>query len=75
MTAVVVPQLSLSMEEAKVSRWLVEDGEAVAAVNLAAHRTMASLDDLVARTGPLMQRTAAEISTQLGYRSPGRSVT
>ena len=50
-------------------------GEAVAAVNLAAHRTMASLDDLVARTGPQMQRTAAEISTQLGYRSPGKSVT
>ena len=44
-------------------------GEAVAAVNLAAHRTMASLDDLVARIGPLMQRTAAEISAQLGYRS------
>jgi IclR family pca regulon transcriptional regulator len=44
-------------------------GEAVAAVNLAAHRAMASLDDLVARIGPLMQRTAAEISAQLGYRS------
>lgn len=44
-------------------------GEAVAAINLAAHRTMASLDDLVARLGPVMQRTAAEISTQLGYRS------
>ncbi len=43
-------------------------GEAVAAVNLAAHRTMVSLDDLVARLGPLMQRTAAEISAQLGYR-------
>lgn len=34
MTAVLVPQLSLSMEEAKVSRWLVEDGEAVAAGQL-----------------------------------------
>ncbi len=45
------------------------DGETVAAVNLAAHRAMASLDDLVARLGPLMQRTAAEISAQLGYRS------
>jgi IclR family transcriptional regulator, pca regulon regulatory protein len=45
------------------------DGEAVAAVNLAAHRAMASLDDLVARLGPIMQRTAAEISAQLGYRS------
>ena len=44
------------------------NGEAVAAVNLAAHRAMASLDDLVARLGPIMQRTAAEISAQLGYR-------
>jgi pyruvate dehydrogenase E2 component (dihydrolipoyllysine-residue acetyltransferase) len=33
-TAVTVPQLSISMEEAKVSRWLVEDGEAVAAGQL-----------------------------------------
>jgi len=49
---------------------LAAGGEAAAAVNLAAHRTMASLDDLVARIGPLMQRTAAEISAQLGYRSP-----
>lgn len=31
MTAVIVPQLSLSMEEATVSRWLVNDGDAVAA--------------------------------------------
>lgn len=31
MTAVVVPQLSISMEEAKVSRWLVDDGDTVAA--------------------------------------------
>ena len=51
---------------------LAASGEAVAAVNLAAHRTMASLDDLVARIGPFMQRTAAEISAQLGYRSPER---
>ncbi len=43
-------------------------GEAVAAVNLAAHRAMAPLDDLVERVGPVMQRTAAEISAQLGYR-------
>ena len=34
MTAVIVPQLSISMEEAKVSRWLVEDGDAVAAGQL-----------------------------------------
>ena len=44
-------------------------GEAVAALNLAAHRTMASLEDLIARLGPIMQRTAAQISSQLGYRS------
>ena len=30
MSAVLVPQLSLSMEDAKVSRWLVEHGETVA---------------------------------------------
>jgi IclR family pca regulon transcriptional regulator len=48
---------------------LAASGEAVAAVNLAAHRTMASLDDLVARTGPVMKRTAGAISAQLGYRS------
>jgi len=51
---------------------IAADGAAVAAVNLAAHRTMASLDDLVARIGPLMQRTAAEISAQLGYRPDSR---
>ena len=34
MTAVIVPQLSISMEEAKVSRWLVEDGDTVAAGQL-----------------------------------------
>jgi pyruvate dehydrogenase E2 component (dihydrolipoamide acetyltransferase) len=30
-TAVIVPQLSISMEEAKVSRWLVDDGTVVTA--------------------------------------------
>jgi IclR family transcriptional regulator, pca regulon regulatory protein len=53
---------------------IAADGAAVAAVNLAAHRTMASLDDLVARIGPVMQRTAAEISAQLGYRPAPRGV-
>jgi pyruvate dehydrogenase E2 component (dihydrolipoamide acetyltransferase) len=31
MTAITVPQLSISMEDAKVGRWLVEDGAAVSA--------------------------------------------
>ena len=47
---------------------LAASGEAVAAVNLAAHSAMASIDDLVERLGPTMQRAAAEISAQLGYR-------
>jgi pyruvate dehydrogenase E2 component (dihydrolipoamide acetyltransferase) len=34
MTAVTVPQLSISMEDAKVGRWLVDDGDAVAAGQL-----------------------------------------
>ena len=33
---------------------------------------MVSLDDLIAREGPILQRTAAGISAQLGYRvTPG----
>ena len=43
-------------------------GGAVAAINLAAHRTMVSMDDLVARLGPVLQRTAAAISIGLGFR-------
>jgi IclR family pca regulon transcriptional regulator len=42
--------------------------EVVAAINLAAHRTMASMDDLVGRLGPALRRTADEISARLGYR-------
>jgi IclR family pca regulon transcriptional regulator len=43
-------------------------GEVVAAINLAAHRTMASMDDLVVRLGPALKRAADEISARLGYR-------
>jgi IclR family pca regulon transcriptional regulator len=43
-------------------------GEVVAAINLAAHRTMASMDDLVGRLSPALKRTADEISARLGYR-------
>jgi IclR family pca regulon transcriptional regulator len=49
---------------------LSASGEAVAAVNLAAHRTMVSIDDLVERLGPTMRHAAGEISAQLGYRAP-----
>jgi IclR family pca regulon transcriptional regulator len=43
-------------------------GTAVAAINLAVHRSMVSLDDLVHRLSPSLLRTAAEISGRIGYR-------
>ena len=44
-------------------------GVAVAAVNLAVHRSMVSLDDLVHRLSPPLLHAAAEISRRIGYRS------
>ena len=43
-------------------------GEVTAALNLAVHRTMLSTEDLVERYAPSVQRTAAAISAELGYR-------
>jgi IclR family transcriptional regulator, pca regulon regulatory protein len=48
---------------------LTHDGTAAAAINLAVHSTMLSLDDLVRRLAPALRRTAAEISERLGYRA------
>ena len=45
------------------------DGAAVAAINLAVHRTMISVEDLVAGLSARLRRTADEISAQLGYRT------
>lgn len=42
--------------------------EVVAAINLAVHRSMVSMQDLVARLGPPLKRTADEVSAHLGYR-------
>jgi IclR family pca regulon transcriptional regulator len=47
---------------------LAHDGAGVAAINLAVHRTMISVEDLVARLSARLRRTAEEISAQLGYR-------
>jgi IclR family pca regulon transcriptional regulator len=47
-------------------------GDPVAAVNLAVHRSMMSMDDLVARLGPALRATAEEISRRIGHRSPVR---
>ena len=43
-------------------------GEVVAAVNLAVHRTMVSMDELIARFGPLVLQTANQISFGMGHR-------
>jgi IclR family transcriptional regulator, pca regulon regulatory protein len=44
-------------------------GAPVAAINLAVHRTMVSLDDLVHRLSPPLLYTATEVSRRIGYRS------
>jgi IclR family pca regulon transcriptional regulator len=46
-----------------------QHGEVTAAINLAVHRSMVSLDSLVAHLGPLLKQTAAEISARTGYRT------
>jgi IclR family pca regulon transcriptional regulator len=43
-------------------------GEVVAALNLAVHRSMVSIDDLIDRYGPPVRRTAAAISAGIGHR-------
>jgi IclR family pca regulon transcriptional regulator len=45
-----------------------QSGEALAAINIAVHRSMVSLEDLVARLVPPLKRTAAEISARIGHR-------
>jgi len=46
------------------------DGDVVAAINLAAHRSLVSMKDLAARLGPELRTTAREISLRSGYRPP-----
>jgi IclR family pca regulon transcriptional regulator len=43
-------------------------GGVAAAINLAVHRSMVSMDDLVIRLSPALMRTAGEISARIGYR-------
>jgi IclR family pca regulon transcriptional regulator len=43
-------------------------GDVLAALNLAVHRTMASMDELIARFGPAVARTAHDISVGMGHR-------
>ena len=48
---------------------LSHDGAAAAAINLAVHSSMVSMEDLVKRLSPSLRRSAAEISAHLGYRT------
>ena len=43
-------------------------GEVVAALNLAVHRSMVSIEDLIERYGPTVKRTADTISEEIGHR-------
>lgn len=45
-----------------------ESDDVVAALNLAVHRTMVSMNELIARLGPAVIRTAREISVGTGHR-------
>jgi IclR family pca regulon transcriptional regulator len=46
-----------------------QDGGVAAAINLAVHRSMISMEDLVIRLGVPLRRTAASISARIGYRT------
>lgn len=45
-------------------------GEALAALNLAVHRTRVTMDELIARFGPAVTQTAHDISLSMGHRPP-----
>ena len=45
-------------------------GDVVAALNLAIHRTMVSMDELIARYGPAVVQSADDISLSMGHRVP-----
>jgi IclR family pca regulon transcriptional regulator len=47
-----------------------QDGHVVAAINLAVHRSLVSMEDLVVRLGPGLRATAREISARIGFRPP-----
>jgi IclR family transcriptional regulator, pca regulon regulatory protein len=47
---------------------LTHDGAAPAAINLAVHSSMTSMEDVAARLPATLRRAAADISARLGYR-------
>jgi IclR family pca regulon transcriptional regulator len=46
------------------------EGAVIAAINLAVHRSLVSMEGLVMRLAPELQATAREISARLGFRPP-----
>jgi IclR family pca regulon transcriptional regulator len=44
-------------------------GEVTAALNLAIHRTMGSMDELIARFGPAVTQAAQDVSRSMGHRA------
>ncbi len=45
-----------------------QEGNVIAAINLAVHRSLVSMEDLVVRLAPALQATARGISTRIGFR-------
>jgi len=45
-----------------------QEGAVVAAINLAVHRSLVSMENLVVRLGPALRATAREISARIGFR-------
>jgi IclR family pca regulon transcriptional regulator len=45
-----------------------QDGDVVAAINLAVHRSLVSMEDLVVRLAPVLEATARGISMRIGFR-------
>ena len=48
-----------------------QTGDVVAAINLAAHRSIGSVEELTVDLGPALRATANEISARTGYRPAG----
>ncbi len=51
---------------------LSQSGSIAAAINLAVHSSMISMEELVKRLAGPLRRTAAEISARIGYRADGQ---
>jgi IclR family transcriptional regulator, pca regulon regulatory protein len=60
-------ELAYGLRSIAVPVW-GQGGAAVAAINLAVHRSAASIEDLVEHLSPRLHRAAAAISALLGYR-------